>query len=66
MNIFNDLFSLPFNDVIDESPVWSPGGRQIAFVSFLDGDSEIFVMNANGEDQVRLTSNNSEDLSPSW
>ena len=32
----------------DSAPAWSPDGRQIAFESNLDGDLEIFVMNADG------------------
>ncbi len=45
-------------------PSWSPDGSQIAFVDFVDGRQEIFVMNADGSARTRLTSNG--DLSPSW
>jgi Tol biopolymer transport system component len=36
-------------------PSWSPDGSRIAFVSGRDGNDEIYVMNADGTDQVRLT-----------
>ncbi|MAG03867.1 MAG: hypothetical protein CL406_04560, partial [Acidimicrobiaceae bacterium] len=43
---------------LDEFPVWSPNGKQIAFASdrYSDrvGDDEIFVMNADGSDVVAL------------
>ena len=54
------------NNVRDDQPVWSPNGRKIAFVSYLDGDAEIFVMDAGGANQQRITNNESADHSPSW
>ena len=35
-------------------PAWSPDGRKIAFVSNRDGNSEVYVMNANGSGQRNL------------
>jgi Tol biopolymer transport system component len=57
---------LTFNTTVDSQPVWSPGGKQIAFVSFLDGDADIFLMNADGKDQKRLTNNSAQDTYPAW
>jgi TolB protein len=34
---------------------WSPDGRKIAFVSNRDGTNEVYVMNADGSAQRRLT-----------
>ena len=51
---------------LDDQPVWSQDGDRIAFVSYLDGDGEIFTMNTKGEDQVRITNNSSEDTNPTW
>ena len=39
---------------------------QIAFSSEREGNREIYVMNADGKNQQRLTNNRHEDWSPSW
>ena len=36
-------------------PAWSPDGEKIAFASGRDEDEEIYVMNADGTEQKRLT-----------
>jgi Tol biopolymer transport system component len=41
--------------VPDDAPAWSPDGRKIAFVSDRDGTYEVYVMNADGSAQKRLT-----------
>src|SRR5439155_7770129 len=41
----------------DSEPAWSPDGTKIAFTSNRDGDTEIFVMNADGSGQTQLTHN---------
>lgn len=51
-------------------PIWSPDGKKIAFVS--EGnqmdlfDDEIYIMDADGKNQIRLTKNNDRDTSPRW
>ena len=47
-------------------PAWSPNGRRLAFSSSRDGDDEIYVMNADGTDQTRLTNNPASDGAPAW
>ena len=39
---------------------------QIAFTSDRDGNSEIYVMDADGANQRRLTENRRDDVYPSW
>ncbi len=39
---------------------------KLAFVSYDDGDGEIYVMNADGTDLARLTNNDANDVQPSW
>ena len=50
----------------DKSPRLSPDGRLIVFESERDGNWEIYVMNADGSDQTRLTENEAEDADPIW
>lgn len=52
---------------------WSPDGKRIAFVSYRHdpdqsgfGNSELYVMSADGSKQARLTANEVADSSPTW
>ena len=45
---------------------WSPDGRKLAFVSRRDGNSEIYVINADGSEQENLTQHPARDSHPSW
>src|SRR5262245_35900305 len=38
----------------------------IAFTSFRDGNPEIYVMNADGSNPVRLTNSSDLDTTPAW
>ncbi|HEY0734312.1 MAG TPA: hypothetical protein VGD69_05360, partial [Herpetosiphonaceae bacterium] len=51
---------------IATNPVWSPDGKQIAFVSDRDGNPEIYVMNADGGEPRNLTQNPERDFDPAW
>ncbi len=51
----------------NENPCWSPDGRYIAFSSNrAGGNYHIFIANANGENQRKVTFSKGEQLSPSW
>ena len=44
-----------------------PGGNgKSAFASDRDGNNEIYMMNANGTGQTRLTNNSASDSDPAW
>lgn len=45
---------------------WSPDGTKIAFGSNRDGNGEVYVMDPNGANVVRLTTNAAEDGQPAW
>ena len=47
-------------------PVFSPDGKQIAFMSGRDGNPEIYAMNVDGSNVRRLTNNQAGDSSPTW
>jgi Tol biopolymer transport system component len=47
-------------------PVWSPDGGRIAFDTNRDGQYEIYVMNTDGSNQTRLTTDSADDFRPAW
>lgn len=55
------------------SPAWSPDGSKIAFSSLRDNNPspsdngyDVFLMNADGSNQINLTNNPASDANPSW
>ena len=50
----------------DRSGSWSPAGDRVAFDATRDGNTEIYAVNADGSNPVRLTTNPAEDWSPAW
>jgi thymidine kinase len=50
----------------DTSPLWSPDGRKLLFVSDRDGNREVYVMSADGSSQLNLTRDAAEDWTPCW
>jgi hypothetical protein len=49
----------PANDV---HPTWSPDGQRLAFASYRNGPTEIFIVDQDGGGLVKLT----DGLDPSW
>lgn len=45
---------------------WSPDGSQIAFTGLQADNFDIYVMDADGENRVRLTDHLAEDTHPDW
>ena len=61
------------SDLDENFPTYSPDGSQIAFCASpkvadnSPGDGyEIYVMNSDGTNVVKLTNNNAMDMSPRW
>jgi len=55
------IFSLDFG------PAWSPDGSKIVFVSNREGaDTELYVMNPDGSNLLRLTDDSLDDTLPAW
>jgi len=69
--VMNEDGSLPWNQLTfgaqgNNGPRFSPDGRKIAFQSARDGNIEIYVMNADGAEQTRLTNYPGADQFPNW
>jgi TolB protein len=45
-------------------PQWTPNGKKIVYVSWENGRAEIFIMNADGSNQTRLTTAEYRDENP--
>lgn len=50
--------------VVSSEKVYNPG--KIVFISTRDGNSEIYTMNADGSNVVRLTNTSAEERDPVW
>ena len=50
----------------DIRPKFSPDGKRIAFTSSRDGNYEIYVMNSDGTNLVRVTNHPELDDFPAW
>lgn len=52
--------------VYNRNPFWSPNSRQIGFDSNRNGNYEIYLMDANGDNPTNLTQNPASDIGGSW
>lgn len=51
---------------INESPYWSKDGNKLVFQSNRTGNFQIYTMDADGSNQVRLTNHQGNDYWPCW
>lgn len=61
-----NAYNLTNHPASDITPVWSPDGTRIVFISERDGNLEIYVIDSDGNNLVRLTENAAKDYSPVW
>jgi TolB protein len=54
------------SDFLTQAPRWSPDGRKLLFVSRRDGNAEVYVVDADGSGQRKLTRNPADDRDPAW
>ena len=54
------------NSGLNDVPAWSPDGTKIVFRSNRDAFGEIYVMNADGTGQTRVTNNSSGEQEVDW
>lgn len=75
----SDIVRLTDDSTVNVHGTYSPDGSRIAFQSLRDpenvdwyfvggaeGQFDLFVMNADGSDRIRLTTYEGQDMSPSW
>jgi hypothetical protein len=55
-----------WEDASDVAPAWSPDGKWLAFASRRDGNWEIYVIDRDGHNLLRLTTDPADDTNPTW
>ncbi len=50
----------------NESPVWSPDGNKLAYISWQNGNPDIYVMNSDGSNKRQITHSDKRDEMPCW
>jgi TolB protein len=61
-----ELIQSPTGPPEVQTPVWSPDGRRIAYLSRRENAKELFVVNASGSGQRRLTRDATNTATPAW
>lgn len=62
----SDPKSITANTTSEFSQSWSPDGNWLVYISNNYGGNEIFIIDINGQNQIRLTNNTYNDMSPVW
>ncbi len=56
----------PYHSLRNGNSAWSKDGKRMAFHSFVDGNKEIYLMDADGKNRTRLTNHKKDDWFPAW
>lgn len=59
-------FTLFSKGTLNSAPSWSPDGSKVSFTSNVNGNAELYVINADGTGLKQITFNRAIDTSPSW
>lgn len=62
----SQITRLTYDVGFDGEPVWSPDGKEIAFVSDRTNRRELYIMNADGSNLVRKTFSEIHIEFPDW
>ena len=63
----NGIQRLTDTEGFNGNGIVSPDGNKIVFLSKRDGGKwELYVMDSDGRNQIRLTNNSVDDISPAW
>jgi len=62
----SNLTQLTFSNDDESYPVWSPDGKQIAFMAGPRGQTDLFIMDLNGTNMVQLTTDDLNETTPAW
>jgi len=62
----NKVVSFPRFRGTNSAPAWSPDGSQLVFSSSMNGNPELYSINASGTGLKRLTFSNGASTSPAW
>lgn len=60
------LTQLTHNGYWDSDPTWSPDGTQIAYTSSPHGNTDLYLMDADGSNQTPLTATPENDAGAAW
>lgn len=61
-----NIIVLSQEEVVLGEYAWSPGGAWMAFAKSMDGNTDLYIVRADGTGERRLTFDPAEDITPTW